>query len=196
MIDEPIGRELKDTDSARRGQVHGNSFLDRWLTDVEPVHERTERSRRFRAQYAQLALRAVFVSNGAALIVFPAVARMIDAPIAANMQLFLIAEGSFFAGVILILVAMLLSYVTLDVDVTRQKGERAAARTRLIDSGFPEQFGDALEAEQVKSEAQQNRHWKIGVRLSYVTILVGSLSLAACVVGGVCAGLLLAATAG
>jgi hypothetical protein len=141
-------------------------------------------------------LKAVFASNGAALMVFPAVARTIDAPIAANMQLFLIAEGSFFAGVILILVAMLLSYMTLDVDVTRQKGERAAARARLIESDFPEQFGDALEAEQVRSEAQQNRHWKIGVRLSYLTILIGSLSLAACVVGGVCAGLLLAATAG
>ena len=32
--------------------------------------------------------------------------------------------------------------------------------------------------------------------MSYVTILVGALSLAACVVGGLCAGLLLAGSAG
>jgi len=134
--------------------------------------------------------------HGAALIALPAVARLIEAPIGAQIRRFLFAEGLFLLGVVLTLLTMLLAYATLDVDVTRQKGERAAARRRLIESEFPEQFGDAPEAEGVRSAAEQKKHWRLGVRLSWVSMVLVAASILCLAVGGFVAGRLLATTAG
>ena len=116
------------------------------------------------------------------------------APLAGNIHLLLLGEGSFLAGLLLVFTAMVLAYITLDADVNRQKGERAAARSRLV-TIFPDLFGDAPEAEDLKSEAEQRKFWKIGVRLSWVTVVVVLASMATLLAGGIFAGLLLATAA-
>jgi hypothetical protein len=188
---EPTGAKTTDP-----SYVRYRAFLARWRTDVAPVHDRCERSREFRAQYAQLTLKSLLVAHGAALVAFPAVARLIEAPVGAQIQRFLFAEGCFLLGALLILVTMLVAYATLDVDVTRQKGERAAARRRLIESEFPEQFGDALEAEGVSAEADQTKHWRLGVGLSWVAMVLVAASILCLALGGFVAGRLLATAAG
>lgn len=173
---------------------HYRAFLQLWKTDVAPVHDRTERSREFRTQYAQITLKSLLAVHGIALVAFPVVAKFIGAPLAANIHLLLLGEGSFLAGLLLVFTAMVLSYITLDADVNRQKGERAAARARLLQV-FPDLFTEAPEAEELRSEAEQRRFWKIGVRLSWVTVAVVLLSMATLLAGGLFAGLLFATAA-
>ena len=170
------------------------AFLQLWKTDVAPVHDRTERSREFRTLYARLGLTSLLVAHGVALVAFPVVARFVGAPLAADVHLLILGEASFLAGLLLVFMAMVLAYITLDADVNRQKGERAAARSRLIRI-FPDLFGDAPEAEDLKSEAEQRRFWKIGVRLSWLTVVVILLSMACLLAGGIFAGMLLARVA-
>jgi hypothetical protein len=170
------------------------AFLHLWTTDVAPVHERTERSREFRTRYALLKQKSLLLAHGVALVAFPLVARFVGAPIADDVHLLLLGEASFLAGLLLILTTMVLAYITLDADVNRQKGERAAARSRLIRM-FPELFGDAPEAEDLKSDAEQRKFWRIGVRLSWLAVVVSLLSMACLLAGGIFAGMLLARVA-
>ena len=178
-----------------RRDARDRAFFRRWRADVAPVHERTERSREFRAGYARLALTSLSLANGGALLTLPAVARLAQASFAGHMRPFLLAEGLFFVGLLLVLKAMILAYLTLDADVVRQKGERAAARARLR-AEFPEQFPEAPEAERVRSESEQSKYWRVGVGLSWATVAVVTGSLAALAAGGVFAARFLAAATG
>ena len=143
-----------------------------------------------------MGLKSLLLAHGAGVLAVPWIAGIVGAPIVDQMGLFLLAEGSFFLGALLVLISILLAYITLDADVVRHKGERAAARSRLVESEFPEQFGDAPEAERVKSQEMQRKYWRIGVALSWATVCLVTISMAAFVAGGIFAALLVAATAG
>jgi hypothetical protein len=139
---------------------NASAFLDRWKTDVEPVHDKTERSREFRTGYWVMGLRTMFGMNAVALVAVPAVGRLLGVSFADHMDLFLRAEASFLLGIACMIVAILFSLITLDTDVIRQKGERASARQRLIDDEFPGYFEDSIESERVKSERHQRKYWR------------------------------------
>jgi hypothetical protein len=158
------------SDEPRRSDPQ--AFVQIWQTDVAPVHDKTERSREFRTQYFQLALKTTFSMNAAAMVAVPVIGRLLGARFDEQMPLFLRSEGQFLAGLLLVVLAMLFQWITLDVDVIRQKGERAEARQRMRETGFEDRAGDSMEAERVRSRRHQAKYWRIGVGLMWTCVVL------------------------
>lgn len=166
-------------------------FRDCWATDVAPVHERTELSRRLRAEYAQLALKALMALNGGALVAVPALAVWIGIPLGLHAATLRGALGLFFAGLVAAVLAAMIGYVTLDIDVVRQKAERSAARTRIVETEFPDSYSADMAALFARTLAHEHRFWRLGVGLAWIAAALLVVALLCFVAGGVVAAALL-----
>jgi hypothetical protein len=100
-------------------------------------------------------------------------------------------HGFFFSGLCAAVIATLLCYVTLDVDVVRQKAERSAARVRIVKAEFPQSFVPEMAAMLERTIATEKRFWGIGVSLAWLAAALVVLSLLPFIAGGIEAGYVL-----
>ena len=152
-------------------------FKDLWSTDVAPVHERTEASRQFRTQYAHLAIRTMIGLNAGGMIAVPLVGWLLGVPYAPAKDAMISSLSLFLVGLVLILVAVLLCYIMLDIDVIRQKAERIAARYQIVRIEFSDSFTKDMEEAFDKSVRTQHVFWRLGEGLAWTSVVLGVLSL-------------------
>jgi hypothetical protein len=167
-------------------------FLNRWRTDVDPIHQRTERTREFRTQYAQLGLKLLATLHGGAIVAVPVIAHVVGIPMKTAIADLLLSEALFLGGLALVLLGVMFSYITLDVDVIRHKAERVAARIQVVQAEFPDECSEAMTSELNGAKADQVKFWGYGVALSWTVASICLLSWLCLIGGGIAAGAVLA----
>ncbi len=171
------------------------AFADRWVSDVQPVHERTERSRTFRTVYIVIGVLLAIGLNVGALFAWPAMLERLPWLGEADAGVMLRPPLLFLIGAGIGLVELTLWFITLDSDVMRQKRERLAARLRLVAavSGGPhESLGSFLG----KLRRTESFYWRIGVGLAWTNVILQLVAYGCFIYGVLLMGLPLATAAG
>ncbi len=159
------------------------TFLQRWQTDVLPVHESGERSREMAATYAQMTIKTMFLLNGGALIVFPAFAELIDTPLSDQILMFVGSIGSFVLGLALIAITSLLAYMSLDADAAGFRCDETIIKINLNQGENPKGHDEEQENNRTTAKTDGEKLKKLAVRLTRWAIGLGLGSLGAFLVG-------------
>lgn len=144
-----------------------DAFLAQWRSNVQPVHERAERSRKFRTVYIVAGVFAAVALNAAALFV-----TFLLAPDLAHGRALELATAQrwFLWGAAIGLVELTLWFIVLDTDVMRQKRERLAARLALALRFQPELT--AIESFSAKVRRVESFYWSVGVGLTWTNVVL------------------------
>lgn len=159
------------------------TFLQRWHTDVQPVHETFERSREMAHGFAKLAIQMMFLLNGGALIAFPAFAQLVGTGFRENVDLALFSIGGFVLGLALIAFATLLAYISMEAD-TEALGQREEyVKLGLNQSQVPDKDKPEYDKKRADAEEARKRHFGRAMRFRAWSMGLGISSLVAFLVG-------------
>ena len=164
-------------DNAKHQNDLTRTYLERWRTDVQPVHEHRLKSRDQAYGFIKMAVQSVFLLNGGALIAFPTFAKLTDATLRDHLPQSLKGIGCFVAGLILTAMAMLLAAFAygLDTDALERKEKAVKAGVNLQHSS-PDRRAD-LEKVRDAAEAERARLGKHAIRTGYIAIALAALAL-------------------
>lgn len=190
---DPLETLRLDLERLRYLDERTRTFLERWRTDVQPLHEHRLMSREHGYGYAKVAIQTMFLLNGGALIAFPAFAQLLGTAFKDHVTIALLSIGGFVFGLVLIAITTLLAYLSMaaDAEAVNQKEEYVKLglnRDQVADD-------DKLEYDKKRATAEKERKRKFnlatGLALSGVVLWVASL--AAFVFGALFAALVLSA---
>lgn len=188
-----VERTRLELDRASYMNEHTRTFLERWRTDVQPIHEAAERSREMAYGYAKLAIQTMFLLNGGALIVFPAFAQLVGTAFRDHVVSALLSVGGFVSGLVLIGVTTLLAYLSMDADAAaiRQYGE--VVKINLNQSQDPDAKAEKYETPRSVAAAAQERHYRRANVMRWWAVGLGVGSMVAFVFGALYAARVLSA---
>ena len=171
------------------------THLERWRTDVEPLYHAGERSRDMAFQFAQTAIRSMFLLNGGALIAFPAFAELVGTEFHQNIWEFLLSTGGFVLGLVLIVATTLLAYMAMDADAAAIRQRQEIVKIDLNRSHAPEWYSNEVKQARVDAEAAENKSAGLFKVLSSWALALGIGSIAAFLFGAAFAAVVLSSSA-
>jgi hypothetical protein len=150
--------------------------MERWRDAAAPLERQIQEANRTAVTLAVTGLRAMFMLNGGALLVFPAYLTLMDTDLDAAFALLVMGFSAFLAGLIFAALATLLGYFT---EIYRARGaahayEAAGMKFRGAVAGGAAAPVAAVIA---KHEAEEARAARIGSRLRAAAICLAVLSL-------------------
>ena len=180
-------------DSARHQNERTRTFLERWRTDVVPLHEAAERSRDMAFGFAQTAIRSMFLLNGGALVAVPAFAELVGTAFQENLTVFLLSGLGFVTGLILIAITTVLAYTSMDADAEAIRQEQEVVKINLNRSENPKSYTDEVKKRQSEAEVARQRVDRLSVKLRAWALWLGVGSMGAFVFGTVFAAIVMSA---
>jgi hypothetical protein len=180
-----------DLEKAKLENELTRTYLDRWRTDVQPIHEHQLMSREQGYGLARLGVQTAFLLNGGALIAFPAFAKLADTPLQSHVGFSSASIGCFVVGLVMAAVSMLTGAFAFgaDADAVEQKANVVKAGVTLLHS--QEAQRSAIEARRNAAEAERTRlferarklgRWAIGAAVGGVVAFVFGAFFAAQVI--------------
>ena len=190
---DPLEALRLDLERRRYLDETTRTFLERWRTDVQPLHEHRLMSREHAYGYAKVAIQTMFLLNGGALIAFPAFAQLLGTAFKDHVTIALLSIGGFVFGLVLIVITTLLAYLSTaaDAEAVNQKEEYVKLglnRDQVADDDKPE-----YDKKRATAEKERKRHYGRATRLALWGLGLGVGSLAAFVFGAIFAALVLSA---
>jgi len=153
------------------------TYLERWRTEVQPVHEEKERSREMAFGFAKMAIQTMFLLNGGALIAFPAFAGLVGAAFKEHISIFLLSAGGFVTGLVFIAITGLLAYISMDADTEAIRQREEIVKIDLIKAQNPDGFTPDMQ--KIQDEAKQARDASyqraVGLRRRALGLGIGSM---------------------
>lgn len=171
------------------------SHLERWRTDVDPLYQAGEHSREMAFQFAQSAVKSMFLLNGGALIAFPAFAQLVGTVFSENIALFLLSAGSFVGGLTLIAIATVLAYKAMDADAEAIRQRQEVVKIDLNRSYDPKWYTGDVKKRRSEAEKAEERSARQFQRISGWALGLGVGSLVAFVSGAIFGALVLSTAA-
>lgn len=172
-------------DSARHQNERTRTFLERWRTDVVPLHEAAERSRDMAFGFAQTAIRSMFLLNGGALVAVPAFAELVGTAFQENMTALLLSGSGFVAGLILIAITTLLAYTSMDADAEAIRQDQEVVKINLNRAQNPKSYTNKLKKQQSEAEAARLKFGRRSAKLRTWALCLGVGSMGAFIFGAV-----------
>jgi hypothetical protein len=190
---DPLEALRLDLERRRYLDETTRTFLERWRTDVQPLHEHRLMSREHAYGYAKVAIQTMFLLNGGALIAFPAFAQLVETAFKDHVTFALLSIGGFVLGLLLIAITALLAYLSMGADAAavNQKEEYVKLglnRDRAADDDKPE-----YDEKRATAEKERKRKYNLATRLAWSGLALWVASLAAFVFGAIFAALVLSA---
>ncbi len=190
---DPVEALRLDLERRRYMDETTRTFLERWRTDVKPLHEHRLMSREHAYGYAKLAIQTMFLLNGGALIAFPAFTQLLGTAFKDHVTIALMSIGGFVFGLVLIAITILLAYLSMaaDAEAVNQKEEYVKLglnRDQVADDKKPE-----YDKKRATAEKERKRKYELATRLALWGLGLGVGSLAAFVFGAIFAALVLSA---
>lgn len=190
---DPLEALRLDLERRRYLDETTRTFLERWRTDVQPLHEHRLMSREHAYGYAKVAIQTMFLLNGGALIAFPAFAQLVETAFKDHVTFALLSIGGFVLGLLLIAITALLAYLSMGADAAAvsQKEEYVKLglnREQAADDDKPE-----YDEKRVTAEKERKRKYNLATRLAWSGLVLWVASLAAFVFGAIFAALVLSA---
>lgn len=150
-----------------------------WHAAVEPFDRQAQEANAHAVALGAVGLRALFILNGGALLVFPAYLGLLGIDLDAAFRLIFVAGIGFLAGLVLAAVGTLLAYFA-----EASRGRLAFQGKQAVLSGLRDSYRASYAAEPTaqadieKFRAQAARTAKVSKRLRIAAIAVAVLSLA------------------
>ena len=180
-------------DEARQRDERTRTFLERWRTDVGPLHEAAERSRDMTFGFAQMAIRSMFLLNGGALVAVPAFAELVGAAFQENLTAFLLSGLGFVTGLILIAITTVLAYTSMDADAEAIRQDQEVVKINLNRSENPKSYTDKVKKQQSAAEAARQKFGRRSTKLRAWALWLGVGSMGAFIFGTVFAAVVMSA---
>ena len=178
-------------DQARHQNELDRTFLERWRTELQPLHDHRMKSRDQGHDYAKAAFQMIFVLNGGALIAFPAFAQLTGNGFKQNLPVALGSIAGFVVGLVLIATAALFVGGAFSEDGDAIEADKSFVRTRMHQFRAPEAARPNFEKEKKEHETRRDEHNKTAKKWSVIAAVLACLALFAFVVGAGCAALVL-----
>lgn len=171
-----LERQRLVLDRIRHEDETMRTFLERWRTDVQPVHEAKERSREMAYGFAKMAIQTMFLLNGGALIAFPTFAELVGPGLTSQLMFALISIAAFVVGLVFIGVTSLLAYLAMNADA-----EALSQREEYVKLGLNQSRAEAEEQSKYVSSraaAEERREyfyqWAVKYRACALSLGIAS----------------------
>lgn len=132
-------------------------FLQRWETDVRPIHEIQERSREMSHAYSKMGIQTMFLLNGGAVIAFPTFAKLADVKFSDHSMLALSSIGAFVFGLVFIAVTTVSAFFSMDADTQAALRWSEVVKCKLNKELDPKNTKEDWDAKRNAAEADQKR---------------------------------------
>ena len=159
------------------------NFLDRWRTDITPIVEQGNFSRKATNDFSTQALRSLFLLNGGALVAFPAFAKLVNISIAAVTSIFIGAMLAFTIGLSLTVLAIYLAYLGMDDDFRALRHNAEIMKFRLNRNEAPDHHNQIAETGKRDAENAALRHGRRGAKRVKYANAIGISALFAFLIG-------------
>lgn len=190
-----VERARLKLDAAAHQDQRTRTYLERWRTDVGPLHESEESAWGRAYGYAQTAIRSLYLLNGGALVAFPAFAQLAGTPISEHLTLFLLSGGSFVSGLVLVGATNILAYVSADAQVAAVREEKENVKINLNRSHNEDGYTEREEARTKQAATLQSKYRRTAYRTALWCLGLGAGSLVMFLAGAIFAALVLSGTA-
>ncbi len=171
------------------------TYLERWRTEVQPLHEGAERSREMAVSFSKQGIQTIFFLNGGALIAFPAFAQLVGTAFRDHVAAALLGIGGFVTGLVLVSLTTLLAYLSMDADAEAIRPREEVVKINLNQAHNPEAHGKEQDRQRAEADGANKKHYRRAVRLRWWAVVLGVGSLVAFVFGAAwAAGVLSAAS--
>ena len=168
------------------------TYLERWRTDVQPVHEHRMMSREHGHAFAKVGIQMMFLLNGGALIAFPAFAKLVDVSFSEQITWALLSIASFVLGLVLIAVTALLAYLSMAADAEAVSNQEEYLKLGLNQSTAPNDEKPSFDSPRATAETARARKYAATTRFAEWGLGLTIGSVVAFVFGAFCAGWVLA----
>lgn len=190
MSDTPSGtpQQLRpDVELIRLQYEHFRTYLQRWETDLRPLHEAKERSREMAHAYTKMGIQTMFLLNGGAIIAFPTFAKMAGITFADHPVLALLSVGAFVTGLVLIAVTTIYAFLSMDADSKALTHSSEITKCQLNKEQDPQNTRFNWDQRRQSAEKSLKEQMNAEERLRSIAIRLGVGSCVAFCVGALLA---------
>ena len=159
------------------------NFLDQWRTDIAPLDKSASLSRQFAVQFAQTALRTVFLLNGGAFVAVPAFAKLVDVSIKEQLPLFIVSMAAFAFGLVLSAVVAIFAFKSTEHDAAATFSHLEVVKTRLNKGQNPNSFGEEQANKLAAAVSEEDASRKSRDRMQKWALAFGIAGLVCFVIG-------------
>jgi hypothetical protein len=182
-----VDRLRLGVEQSKQANELARTFLERWRTEVQPVHEHRMKSRDQAYGLGKTAIQTGFLLNGGALIAFPAFAQLVGKEFENHIEGSIASIGLFITGLVLIGVCTALSSTSFGEDAEALAYREEYVKSRLHFNNTFDASKATHEEAQRKAESSRAKHHRRANSFLRWAMAAGIGSLVVFVAGALCA---------